>query len=131
VLDTSGSMTADELAQGVAEVSGILKQVSRGRSTLHVIACDHAADDAQTVRSAAAVRLVGGGGTDMRIGMRAAAELRPRADFVVVFTDGETPWPDAPPAANPGARYIAVLSDGPRPGVPDWMRTIVVERGPA
>lgn len=128
VLDTSGSMTDDELAQGVAEVAGILKQVSRGRSTLQVISCDHAAADAQLVRKAADVELVGGGGTDMRIGIDAAAALRPKADFVVVFTDGLTPWPDAPPAANPGARYIAVLSDGPVDGVPDWMRTIVVDQ---
>lgn len=126
VLDTSGSMSLDELAQGVAEVAGILKQVSRGRSALQVIACDAAAADAQRVRSAADVRLVGGGGTDMRVGIAAAAALRPKVDFVVVFTDGYTPWPAAPPAANPGARYVAVLSDGPRRGVPDWMRTIVV-----
>ena len=129
VLDTSGSMSDDELAQGVAEIAGILKQVSRGRSRLQVISCDHAAASAQTVRRATDVRLVGGGGTDMRIGIDAAAALRPKADFVVVFTDGYTPWPDAPPAANPSARYIAVLSDGRRGGVPEWMHTIVVERG--
>lgn len=127
VLDTSGSMTDEELAQGVAEIAGILKQVSRGRSRLRVIACDAAAAEAQVVRSAAHVALTGGGGTDMRVGMDAAAELRPKADFIVVFTDGDTPWPAVPPAANPGARYIAVLSDGPRAGIPDWMQVIVAD----
>lgn len=126
VLDTSGSMSDEQLAQGVAETAGILNQVSRGRSALHVIACDHAAAEAQLVRRAAEVRLLGGGGTDMRLGVDAAAALRPKADFVVVFTDGDTPWPQAPPAANPAARYIVVLSDGPRPDVPAWMTTIVV-----
>ncbi len=126
VLDTSGSMTEEELAQGVAEIAGILKQVSRGRSRLQLIACDAAAAHARTVVSVADLALVGGGGTDMGVGIEAAAGLRPRMDFVVVFTDGDTPWPSEPPEQNPGARYIAVLSDGPRAGVPDWMRTIVV-----
>lgn len=128
VLDTSASMSSDDLAQGVAEVAGILKQVSRGRAPLSVIACDHAADNAQKIRAAADVRLVGGGGTDLRYGIDAAAELRPRADFVVIFTDGDTPWPVRPPERNPAARYVAVLCDGPRRGVPEWMRTIVVDR---
>lgn len=126
VLDTSGSMSPAELAQGLAEIAGILKQVSRGRSRLQVIMCDADAGEARTIRSISDVRLAGGGGTDMRVGIGAAAALRPRADFVVVFTDGLTPWPDHPPEHNPAARYIAVLSDGPRAGVPHWMRTIVV-----
>ncbi len=129
VLDTSGSMGDTDLAQGVAEVAGILKNVSRGRSRLSVIACDAAAASAQAVRKATDIALVGGGGTDMRIGMDAAAALRPRMDFIVVFTDGDTPWPQDPPAQNPGARYIAVLCSGDRPGVPQWMHTIVVGRG--
>jgi len=128
VLDTSGSMSSADLAQGVAEVAGILKNVSRGRSRLSVIACDAAAASAQAVRNAADVALVGGGGTDMRIGMDAAAALRPRTDFVVVFTDGDTPWPLEPPAQKTGARYIAVLCAGDRPGVPLWMHKIVVGR---
>ena len=127
VLDTSGSMTAGELAQGLAEIEGILKQVSRGRSELKVVTCDASASEAATVRSPADVALVGGGGTDMTVGMEAAAALRPAVDFVVVFTDGETPWPSEPPRHNRSARYIAVLSAGPRQGVPDWMTTIVVD----
>jgi predicted metal-dependent peptidase len=126
VLDTSGSMSHEELAQGVAEIAGILKQVSRGRSQLQVIACDAAAAQARAIHSASDVALIGGGGTDMRVGIDAAAELRPRVDFVVIFTDGDTPWPEAPPEQNPSARYIAVLSDGPRGDVPQWMRTVVV-----
>ena len=125
VLDTSGSMDRDELAQGVAEIAGILRQVSRGREQLQVISCDAAAAQARAVRSVADVELIGGGGTDMRVGIEAAAALRPRSDFVVVFTDGDTPWPQAPPETNPSARYIAVLSDGPRSDVPDWMHTVV------
>jgi predicted metal-dependent peptidase len=110
VLDTSGSMSTDQLTQGIAEVAGIRKQVYRGRSTLHVIACDAAVADAQLVRRAADVRLVGRGGTDMRIGMRPRRRCVPRPTSWW--------WP-----LHRGAHRR------PAPGAPDWMRTIVVVPG--
>jgi len=76
------------------------------------------------------VRLVGGGGTDLRVGVTAAAVLRPAVDLVVVATDGDTPWPERPPRENPGATWVVLLLDGPRDGVPAWMRTITVPREP-
>ena len=66
------------------------------------------------------VRLAGGGGTDMRVGIRAAHQQRPRPDVIVVFTDGHTPWPDAPP---PGSAMIAALLGRDRrdlPPTPAW-----------
>lgn len=40
------------------------------------------------------------------VGLRAAGELHPRIDVIVVFTDGYTPWPEAAP---PGLTVIAAL----------------------
>ena len=62
-----------------------------------VLSCDAAVHTVARVRRARDVRLGGGGGTDMRVGLAAAAELRPRPDLVVVLTDGYTPWPERPP----------------------------------
>lgn len=130
VQDTSGSMDPDDLRASIAEAKGVLRRVSRGGRRLQVIACDSSPAEAQTIGSVGDIVLVGGGGTDMRTGLRAAASLRPRVDVVVVATDGETPWPDRPPAENPTARYIALLVRGEvRHGeVPRWMRKIVINR---
>ncbi|MGW4501482.1 hypothetical protein ACWENR_23070 [Micromonospora sp. NPDC004336] len=43
------------------------------------------------------IELVGGGGTDMRVGLAASAALRPKDGIVIVATDGDTPWGDIPP----------------------------------
>lgn len=128
VQDTSASMDEDDLRSSIAEAKGVLRRVSRGGRRLQVIACDSSPAEAQTIGSISDIVLVGGGGTDMRAGLRAAASLRPRVDVVVVATDGETPWPPEPPAENPGARYIALLvrGDARYSEVPRWMRKIVI-----
>ncbi|MBO3737976.1 vWA domain-containing protein [Actinoplanes flavus] len=125
VVDTSGSMSAARLGRALAELRGITGAL-RGVA-VRVICCDAGAGPPRRVRSVGDVVLTGGGGTDMRVGIAAAAGSRPRADLVVIATDGDTPWPGGPPPANPRARYVALLVDGPRPGVPEWMHEIVID----
>lgn len=129
VVDTSGSMSDDMLAQCLAEIQGILNRVANHGDPVRVIACDASATEVQSVRTVKKIDLVGGGGTDMRVGIRQAAQAKPRADLVIVLTDGETPWPDAPPPENPNARYVAVLVDGEASysQVPAFMHKIVIE----
>ena len=129
VVDTSGSMDEVMLARCLAEIGAICDRVARSRGSVEVIACDASAAQVQAVRSAAAVTLVGGGGTDLRVGLEAAAQRRPPADLVVVLTDGQTPWPDAPPERSPRARYVAVLVAGAAGAhaVPSWMHAIVLD----
>jgi predicted metal-dependent peptidase len=123
VCDTSGSMTADLLAEALAEVEGLLRAVGMARQ-VRVLACDTAVAPAQRVRSAGQVQLVGGGGTDMGAGIAAAAALRPRPAVTVVLTDGYTPWP---PLAPKGMRVVAGLL-GPRaPDAPGWARAVRVQ----
>jgi predicted metal-dependent peptidase len=123
VCDTSGSMTADLLAMALAEVEGLLRALGLARQ-LRVLACDTAAGPAKRVSSARQVELIGGGGTDMRAGIAAAAALRPRPAVTVVLTDGYTPWPAEQPK---GMRVIAGLI-GPRArGAPPWVRAVRVE----
>ena len=125
VCDTSGSMTADLLAMVLAEVEGLLRALGLARQ-VRVLACDTAVAAAQRVTSARQVQLVGGGGTDMGAGLRAAAALRPRPAVTVVLTDGYTPWPAEAPK---GMRIVVGLLGEQAPDAPSWARAVRVEPG--
>ena len=122
VIDTSGSMSDSMLGQALGELTGVLRSLGVARRNLRVIACDARAYEAQRVRDLNAVRLEGGGGTDMGAGIDAAVELRPRPDLIIVLTDGYTPWRSAPP---PGIRVVVGLMDR-RGKTPDWADTILI-----
>ena len=70
------------------------------RERVRILSCDAASTSAQAVRSVADVQLVGGGGTDMRVGIDAGNAARPAPHVVIVLTDGDTPWPDRPSRAH-------------------------------
>ncbi len=123
VIDTSGSMSDSMLGQALAEVTGVLRSLGVARRNLRVIACDARAYEAQRVSDLRAIRLEGGGGTDMGAGIDAAAALRPRPDLIIVLTDGYTPWRSAPP---PGIRVVVGLLDR-RGKTPDWAEAILIE----
>lgn len=124
VIDTSGSMSDNDLSACLREFSGVLKVV--GLEGMKFIAVDAAAHVSGRVFKPSQIILQGGGGTDMRVGIDAAVALKPRPDAVIVFTDGETPWPDEAPK---DAKVIAVLVRG-KPGhgdPPSWIRSLYVE----
>jgi predicted metal-dependent peptidase len=107
---------------------GITRAVGNAKG-LEVIACDSVAYPAVRVRTGADVRklkLPGGGGTDMRNGIQAALETKPRPDVIVVVTDGYTPWPENKPAGCDN--YIVLLTeDAALRTVPDWAKTVLLE----
>jgi predicted metal-dependent peptidase len=127
VIDTSGSIDEPQLREFLTEVSGITR-ASGVASGVTVIACDAEAYQPQRVRSAgdvAKIRLEGGGGTDMGVGIEAAALLRPTPHIVIVFTDGYTPWPDKQPRGIDAT--IVVLTDETQLSeTPAWSRTITL-----
>jgi predicted metal-dependent peptidase len=125
VVDTSGSMSALQLEQALAEIRGVLRGVSVTGEHLAVLSCDAAVRATQRVFSASAVALVGGGGTDMGAGLIAAAALRPVPDVVIVLTDGLTPWPSTAPA---GRRVVVGLL-GDVGSAPTWARSIRIPVG--
>ena len=122
VVDTSASMTEAHLERALAEIRGLLRAVGVHDKGLTVVSCDSAVNATQQVFSVDNVRLIGGGGTDMREGLDSAAKLLPRPELVVVITDGFTPWP----AKRPNVlTIVALVGDGPAP--PAWARTVRVD----
>ncbi len=120
VVDTSGSMGEQELMLALAEIKGVLRSVGVDQGVT-VLAVDCAVHNVKRVFSTRNVNLLGGGGTDMGRGIEAAAKLRPKPDFLVIVTDGFTPWPaTAPPGIVP---IVVLVADGTSP---EWARTIRV-----
>ncbi|MFD4631057.1 VWA-like domain-containing protein [Streptomyces sp. NPDC058284] len=97
VIDTSGSVSDAELGSALLEVAAISRAVGGRRDLVGVLPCDAAAASVHRLCRSEGIPLTGGGGTDLRAGFARALRARPRPDVIVVLTDGQTPWPDAPP----------------------------------
>lgn len=96
IIDTSGSISSDDLNSFMAEIEGIARAngVAEG---ITLIPCDAQVGEIRKLRNQTDVRqieLKGGGGTDLRVGIDAAIKLRPMPRIIVVITDGYTPWPE-------------------------------------
>lgn len=122
IVDTSGSVDDELLAQALGEVDGAIAALGLPGSHVSVYSVDAAAHLTTRVRRARDAVLIGAGGTDLRFGLTAIESERPRPDVVVVFTDGFTPWPQTPP---PGSAVIIALLGHRRwqdqlPPTPPW-----------
>ncbi|MHA7666791.1 vWA domain-containing protein [Mycolicibacterium sp. HS_4_1] len=106
IIDTSRSVDDNLLARALGEVDGALRALGVSGAQMTVYSVDAAVHTAEKVRRARDAKLVGAGGTDMRLGFRGVEAERPRPDIVICFTDGDTPWPSSPP---PGAAVIAAI----------------------
>lgn len=120
VRDTSGSMSDKDMARSLAETKGILTEMGGEIVDIEVDCRVHAV---KTVRRVQEVKLQGGGGTDMGVGISHAAGLKPRLDVVVVITDGETPWPSNAP---PFKCVVVLTHSGSEAQVPGWAKLIVI-----
>jgi predicted metal-dependent peptidase len=136
VVDTSGSISDDELGIALREVQAILKR--GGVNEMRVVFGDTQIRIESRVRTVAeAVKAFrsahGGGGTDMGHIVRAVVDgegakrlknSRP-PQLVVVITDGETPWGRAPRTRVP---VIAVITPrGRRNNTPAWVKEVVID----
>lgn len=121
VVDTSGSMGQADLDAAMGEVHGVLRSSVVARERVRLYSCDAATTSAQRVRSATSVRLSGGGGTDMRVGIATAEADRPQPHVIIVLTDGDTPWPDTPTSAR---LVCGVIRTHPPTGTPPWATTV-------
>ncbi|MFE3544453.1 VWA-like domain-containing protein [Nocardia sp. NPDC059177] len=99
VIDTSGSVSDLELGSALLEVAAVVAAVG-GRELVSVFCCDAAVGLVHPLCRAEGMALMGGGGTDLRVGFARALRTSPRPDVVVVLTDGQTPWPAVQPACR-------------------------------
>ncbi|MEW2131467.1 DUF2201 family putative metallopeptidase [Streptomyces sp. NPDC005435] len=134
VIDTSGSVSDAELGSALLEVAAISRAVGGRRDLVSVISCDAAAGIAVPLCRAEGIELIGGGGTDLRSGFARALRTRPRPDVIVALTDGQTPWPSAPP---PCRTVVGLFPRPPRAqdkedpgyvpeGPPAWARVVTI-----
>lgn len=125
IVDTSGSMSPEQLNAAWAEVQGAILAVGIRRELVSVLVNDVAVELVDTPMSKR-VELRGGGGTDLRNGIEHAASLRPRPSVVVVLTDGFTPWPAVPPPFRLIVGLVGEeVADPDR--VPSWATTVIIE----
>lgn len=120
VVDTSASMSPPMLSAALGELAGLMR--AGANRSLNLVTCDTSGQVTTGVLSVDQVELIGGGGTDMRVGIEAALAVQPRPDVVVVLTDGMTPWPEQ---ALPVPLIVALIGEYDR-GIPDWARTVRV-----
>jgi predicted metal-dependent peptidase len=125
VLDTSGSMDeATDIPEALSEIQGIIRAC--GQHQITVYCCDAAVGSVQRVANVEQLRITGGGGTDMGVGLERASQDGHRV--VIVLTDGATPWPKAAPRSTQvvvaivGARESRAST---RQAVPAWVKRVV------
>ena len=106
VEDTSGSMGSAELQRARSETAAVIKTL---QAPVTVLCCDAAVASVQKLYDIRQLKLVGGGGTDMALGITQAAALSPRPEVVICLTDGYTGWPATQPQ---GSKFITVLVGG-------------------
>jgi predicted metal-dependent peptidase len=100
-LDTSGSVTDEELKAFLGEVDALKAQV---RASVTLLACDDKLADGAPWHYemwqplALPEGLSGGGGTDFRPVFEWAEEERASPDLLIFFTDAEGEFPSKPPA---------------------------------
>ena len=124
VLDTSGSLDDELLAQALGEVDGAIRGTGVRQESVNVVVCDADVQAASRVKSARQVVLGGGGGTDMRVGIAHAAAMRPRPQIIVVLTDGYTPWPERPVAGTVVVAGLLGRGGEDLPETPGWVTRV-------
>jgi len=118
IVDTSGSMGSDELAQARAELVGVLRT---SQADVWVVSCDAEATEPRHLTHIDNLELVGGGGTDLREGFNALEPIRP--EIIVALTDGYTPWPSNAPDAEV---IVVLIGNDDVSSTPEWAHTIPV-----
>lgn len=119
LVDTSGSMGDEEMRYALGTIKDVLTTCG-AMARIKVWSCDAAVHTSQDIFDVHAVKLAGGGGTDMTVGIAVAEAARPPLDFLIVYTDCFTPWPAHKPKIP--QVIIAAVGDGQ---LPEWPHRLV------
>jgi predicted metal-dependent peptidase len=119
--DTSGSMD-DKMMGHILDIVGQVFKALGVNIGVHFISCDERVHFNKKVYKKSQVKLLGGGGTDLRHGFEAALKLKPRPQIFIVITDAETDWPQRAPK---GMKTIVALTDHSA-WVPGWAKVVKV-----
>jgi predicted metal-dependent peptidase len=123
IIDTSGSVSDEQLRTAWSEVHGCLQALGTRRDMLLLYAAD-AEVHRITGPVSRRVALTGGGGTDMSAAIEQVCRAWPRPDLVVVITDGLTEWPPRP---IPKVIVVLLRSQIDPPAPPSWTQVVRVE----
>jgi predicted metal-dependent peptidase len=118
-------MNDTELNTALNEVNALLQEL---RSEVTVLSVDAEVHTTQRIRSTHQIELEGGGGTNMMVGIRTAAALKPKPNLIIVITDGYTNWDEQKPLNTPPV--IAVLTNKKSETPPSWIHNIKVNINP-
>lgn len=119
-VDTSGSMSDEKICQCLAEIQGVLNGCGVG-SKVTVLFVDAAVHAVQNVFAAKQLVPLGGGGTDMNLGIQYAEQQQQKPDILIILTDCETPWQEQPPSFSV---IIGRIGNG---HVPSWAKVVDIE----
>ena len=123
IIDTSGSMSNQQLTICLSELNGILKTTGYGVTVLTADAQVHTVQ--RIWNNPQKVQLIGGGGTDMKKAIEfATTKLKPKPHIIIVLTDGLTPWPHK----KPHNVEIIVALVGRKTHIPEWAKVVEVEQ---
>lgn len=125
VIDTSGSVADAELSRAWTEVVAMMRAAGVRAERIRLWATDTVAHRVP-VRPGERIELIGGGGTDMAEGIRAALAERPTPDIVVVLTDGETGWPSVRPSRPVIVGLFRPEGEYHAPPPPAWATVVEV-----
>jgi predicted metal-dependent peptidase len=93
-IDSSGSMGSGDYNLALNETEGILKAAGKGKEALKMFFIDAKVGTIQPCKTVKDLKLTGGGGTDMSVGVDYVNKLsrREKPDIFVLITDGGTNW---------------------------------------
>lgn len=91
-IDTSGSVSEDEMSQFLGELSHIMSHCEPDWIKVIWVDADVYEEDIESAEELAFIKPKGGGGTDMGLGLDFVREMEIKPETLVVLTDGYTPW---------------------------------------